>query len=96
MADGNLKLSPSEARQKANDMVKKANEIENLLNEVSKKIEEINNVETGTYQNDNGASSPAELRTELDEFRAIFNKAYEQITKSADDIVKIANTMEQE
>lgn len=91
MADGILKLSPAEARAKAQEMKKIADEMQTLLNEVSKRMEEIDNVETGMYQGDN---RPAQLRAELDEFRAIFNKAYEQITKSSNDIVAIANVSE--
>ena len=38
-----------------------------------------------------GRKKPAELRAELDRFRDVFNLAYEQIVKSADDIVTLAN-----
>lgn len=91
MADGILKLSPAEARAKAQEMKKIADEMQTLLNEVSKRMEEVDNVETGMYQGDN---RPAQLRAELDEFRAIFNNAYEQITKSSNDIIAIANVSE--
>lgn len=91
MADGILKLSPAEARAKAQEMKKIADEMQTLLNEVSKRMEEVDNVETGMYQGDN---RPAQLRAELDEFRAIFNNAYEQITKSSNDIISIANVSE--
>lgn len=91
MADGILKLSPAEARAKAQEMKKIADEMQTLLNEVSKRMEEIDNVETGMYQGDN---RPAQLRAELDDFRAIFNNAYEQITKSSNDIIAIANVSE--
>ena len=37
-----------------------------------------------------------ELRAELDQFRGMFNLAHEQIVKSANDIIRIANTMENE
>lgn len=96
MADGMLRISPEEARSKAQEMVKIATDLEDLLNTVSSKMEEIDNVETGIYQNENGASRPAELRAQLDEFRGIFNRAYEQIRKSADDIIKISYTVEKE
>jgi hypothetical protein len=36
------------------------------------------------------------LRAELDQFRGMFNLAHEQIVKSANDIIRIANTMENE
>ena len=91
MADGILKLSTAEARAKAQEMKKIADEMQTLLNEVSKRMEEVDNVETGMYQGDN---RPAQLRAELDEFRAIFNNAYEQITKSSNDIIAIANVSE--
>ena len=86
MADGNLVIRPDEARSKAQEMV----------NTVSAKMQEIDNVETGVYQNENASSRPAELRAQLDEFRGIFNRAYEQIRKSADDIVKISYRVEEE
>lgn len=91
MADGILKLSPAEARAKAQEMKKIADEMQTLLNEVSARMEEVDNVETGMYQGDN---RPAQLRAELDDFRAIFNNAYEQITKSSNDIIAIANVSE--
>ncbi len=91
MADGILKLSPAEARAKAQEMKKIADEMQTLLNEVSARMEEVDNVETGMYQGDN---RPAQLRAELDDFRAIFNNAYEQITKSSNDIITIANVSE--
>ncbi len=93
MADGIAVLNPGEARAKASEMVKIAQELETLLNDVSRSMEEINNEDTGIYQGDN---RPAELRAELDQFRAIFNKTYEQIVKSADNIIAMANTMEAE
>ncbi len=93
MADGIAVLNPGEARAKASEMVKIAQELETLLNDVSKSMEEINNEDTGIYQGDN---RPAELRAELDQFRSIFNKTYEQIVKSADNIIAMANTMEAE
>ncbi|MGN1371615.1 MAG: hypothetical protein ACI4XM_05020 [Candidatus Coprovivens sp.] len=91
MADGILKLSPAEARAKAQEMKKIADEMQTLLEDVSKRMEEVDNVETGMYQGDN---RPAQLRAELDEFRSIFNNAYEQITKSSNDIIAIANVSE--
>ena len=91
MADGILKLSPAEARAKAQEMKKIADEMHELLNDASKRMEEIDNVETGMYQGDN---RPAQLRAELDDFRAIFNNAYDQITKSSNDIIAIANVSE--
>ena len=93
MADGILKLTPAEARAKAQEMKKIAGELRDLLDEVSRRMEEIDNVETGTYQGDN---RPAQLRAELDAFRGIFSNAYEQITKSSGDIIAIANRAEAE
>lgn len=96
MADGNLVIRPEEARSRAQEMVKIAADLEDLLNTVSAKMEEIDNQETGIYQNENSSSRPAELRAQLDEFRGIFNRAYEQIRKSADDIIKISYRVEEE
>lgn len=93
MADGNLVMDTAEARNKASEMRNLATQIEDLLNDVSKKIDEINNVDTGIYQ---GSKKPAELRAELDEFRKMFNLVYGQVLKSSDDIINIANTMDQE
>ena len=93
MANGIMVVDTEEARTKAREMKNIAIDIEELLNDVSKKIDEINNVDTGIYQ---GNKKPAELKAELDDFRKLFNLVYGQILKSADDIVNIANTMDQE
>ncbi len=93
MANGIVVMNTAEAKAKAAEMKKIAVDLESLLNDVSGKINEIDNVDTGIYQ---GNKRPAELRNELDEFRKMFNLAYEQIVKSADDITAIANTIEQE
>ena len=93
MANGIIVMNTAEARANAAEMKRIAVDLENLLNDVSKKIDEIDNVETGTYQ---GNKRPAELREELNSFRSVFNLAYEQILKSADDITAIANTIEAE
>ena len=93
MADGIMVMDTAEARTKASEMKTIAQEIESLLNDMSKKIDEINNVDAGIYQ---GNKKPAELRAELDQFRGMFNLAHEQIVKSANDIIRIANTMENE
>lgn len=90
MADGNLVLRPEEAKQKAHEMVKIAGEVEQLLNDVKREMEKIDNEETGIYQGDN---RPAQLRAQLDEISSLFHNTYDQIQKSADDIVKIANAM---
>ena len=93
MADGKILMNPAEARVRANEMTKIASELEMLLNDISRKMEEIDNVDTGVYQGD---KKPAELRAELDQCRGMFNLAHEQIVKSANDIIRIANTMENE
>ena len=59
MADGNLVIRPEEARSRAQEMVKIAADLEDLLNTVSAKMEEIDNQETGIYQNENASSRPA-------------------------------------
>lgn len=93
MANGIMIVDTDEARNKAREMRNIATEIEDLLNDVSKKIDEINNVDTGIYQ---GNKRPAELKAELDDFRKLFDLVYGQVLKSSDDIVNIANTMDQE
>ena len=93
MANGITVMNPAEARAKAAEMKKIAGELEALLNDVSMKINEIDNTETGTYQ---GSKKPAELRAELNEFRGMFVRVYEQIDKSAKNIIEIANTKENE
>ena len=93
MANGIMIVDTDEARNKAREMRNIATEIEDLLNDVSKKIDEINNVDTGIYQ---GNKRPAELKADLDDFRKLFDLVYGQVLKSSDDIVNIANTMDQE
>lgn len=93
MADGNLIISPGEAIIKAQEMKRIADELQQLLEGVSQSMTEIDNEETHLYQ---GAKKPAELRAELDDFRRVFNRTYEQITKSAGDIINIANRMQAE
>lgn len=93
MANGIVVMNTAEARANAAEMKKIAMDLESLLNDVSKKITEIDNTDTGIYQ---GNRKPAELRAELDSFREVFNLAYEQILKSADDITAIATTIEAE
>ena len=89
--NGVMIISPEDAILKAEEMKKVAGEIEGLLNNVSTKINEIDDVEAGVYQ---GRKNPAQLRAELDNFRDTFNLAYEQIIKSADDIIVVARTSE--
>ncbi len=89
-ANGNLVINPEEAKGRASEMVRLASELEALLNDVSRSMEDIDNVETGIYQ---GNNRPAELRASLDDFRATFHRAYEQITKSAQDLTRIADTV---
>lgn len=93
MADGILKLSTSEAIAKAQEMQKIADEMQTLLEEVSTLMKDVDDVETGMYQ---GQNRPAQLRAELDEFSSIFNRAYEQITKSSNNIINIANVSQQQ
>lgn len=93
MADGTIKLSPAEARAKADQMEKTANEIQDLLNDILSVFNEIDNSDTGTYQ---GSRSAGELKANLDAFSNFFPSVYNQIIKSAGDIKLIANTMEQE
>ena len=92
MNGGNI-ISPFVARENANEMIRIADSLQTLLDNVSKKIDEINNEQTGLYQ---GSRRPAELKEELVAFRGLFANTYGQITKSARDIIDIANTMENE
>lgn len=89
--NGVVVISPQEAIRRAGEMKNLAGQIEELLNTVSKRIDEVDNVETGMYQ---GNKKPAQLKEELGQFRQTFNLAYEQIIKSADDIITLANVSE--
>ena len=91
MVTGEARLRPDEARAKARRMKEIANRLEEIMNNASKEIDKIDNVDTGIYQ---GNKNPAQLREELNSFRGKFNLTYGQITKSADDIISIANTKE--
>lgn len=93
MADGKFSMSPSVAREKADQMIETGRQLETLFNTVTKKIQEIDNAETGTYQGDR---KPAELRAQLESFRGTFEKAVEQIIKSATDIKVMATIKENE
>ena len=93
MADGLLKLSRTAARGKAAEMKKIGADVLDLLDRVSKKMEEIDSVEHGVYQGDN---RPAQLRAELDSFRGLFNLAYDQIVKFADNVIETVNKAENE
>lgn len=92
MNGGNV-ISPTIARENAREMIQIADNLQSLLNNVSKKIDEINNEQTGLYQ---GSRKPAQLKEELNAFRGLFENTYDQINKSAHDIIGIANTMESE
>jgi len=91
--DGQVKILPEEARARANSMKSDAKNLESLLNDVRKKMEDINDESLGTYH---GAKRPSELKAELDAFSATFSKFYEQIEKYANDVIAVANTMENE
>ena len=93
MADGRMIINPTEAKGKAEAMIRIADELESLLNNVRTEIEKIDNVDTQVYQ---GNRNPAEIRAELDQFANMFKFTYGQIVKSAKDIITIANTMEME
>ncbi len=93
MADGKMRINPAEARNKAIRMRTVATNLENLLNNVSREFNKINDVDEGIYQ---GNKNPAALRAELDSIKNLFHLTYEQILKSADDIITTANTMEAE
>ena len=92
MADGVFKGS-REALSKAQELKSLANNLKDLLDQSSVKMEEIDSIEHGVYQGD---KRPAELRAELDDFRSIFNLAYEQIIKFADNIIVTINTVDNE
>ena len=91
--DGQLRMLPEEARQRANTMRSDADNMESLLNDVRKRLEIINDDSVGTYH---GARKPSEIRAELDAFAATFSKFYSQITKFAGDVETAANVAERE
>lgn len=93
MADGILVMNTAEAVSNAEEMRKIANELENLLNIVSQEMNNIDNEDALIYF---GGKNPAEIRSEIDSFRQFFSAAYEQIHKSAGDIIAIANSMQQQ
>jgi hypothetical protein len=91
--DGQLRMLPEEARQRAKTIRSDADNMETLLNDVRKRLEIINDESLGTYH---GAKKPSEIRAELDAFAATFSKFYSQITKFAGDIETAANMAENE
>lgn len=93
MADGRFVMSPAVAKDKAEQMIAMGRQLEELFNTVTKKIQEIDNTSTGTYQGDR---KPAELRAQLESFRGTFERAVEQIIKSATDIKIMATVKENE
>ena len=50
MQDGGNIISPAIAKDNAQQMIRIADTLRDLLNNVSKKIDEINNEQTGLYQ----------------------------------------------
>lgn len=90
MADGIAKIQPAEAVSKAESMRQIANNIEMLLNEVDKRMQEINDESVGMYH---GQYRPSELRSQLDSYRAQFNRFHEQIDSFANNVVNIAQQM---
>lgn len=93
MADGILVMNTAEAVTNAEEMRKIANDLEYLLNIVSEEMNNIDNEDALIYF---GGKNPADIRSEINSFRQFFNAAYEQIDKSAGDIIAIANAMEQQ
>ena len=93
MQNGGNIISPAIAKDNANQMIIIANTLNDLLNNVSRAINDVNSEEAGIYF---GGKNPVQLREDLDTFRSKFEYIYGQITKSANDIIKIADTMENE
>ena len=93
MADGRFVMSPADARDKAEQMIAMGRQLGDLFDTVTKKIQEIDNTSTGTYQGDR---KPAELRAQLESFRGTFERAVDQIIKSATDIKVMATVKENE
>lgn len=92
MADGKLRLNPAEARVKAQNMKQIASQLEELLNKVSQKMREIGSLDSGVYH----SMKAQQLRAELDSFGSMFHLVHEQIVKSANDIIAIADIKEKE
>lgn len=93
MKENNSIIDPAEARSKAERMKSIAVKIEDLLKNVMDEIEKIDNTDTNIYT---GTSKSRELREDLDKFKSSFDLTFTQVTKSANDIITIANTMEQQ
>jgi uncharacterized protein YukE len=92
MSDGKLRMNPAEARSKAQYMIQIASQIEELLNSASKKMNEIGSLDAGVYH----SMKAQQLRAELNSFAHTFHSVHEQIVKSAQDIITIADIKERE
>ena len=86
-------INPEEARSKASNMKQLADELHELLDLITKAFNEVNRDDSTMYK---GTKAAGELRAELDDFSSTFNSVYEQITKSADNIIATANIKEAE
>ncbi|MBR6133451.1 MAG: hypothetical protein IKQ29_01900 [Bacilli bacterium] len=91
--DGQLKMLPEDARQRANNIRRDAKNMNDLFTTINKYLSQINDESLGTYH---GERKPSELRAELDAFASTFATFYEQVLKFASDVETAANVAEQE
>ena len=91
--DGQLKMLPEDARQRANNIKSDAENMNDLFTTIRKYLDQINDESLGTYH---GARRPSELRAELDAFASTFVTFYAQVMKFASDVEAAANVAEQE
>lgn len=86
-------INPAEARSEASRMKQIAEELHDLLELITRAFNEVNSDDTTMYK---GTKTAGELRAELDGFSNTFGLVYDQIIKSADNIIASANTKEAE
>ncbi len=86
---GELKIAPSEAIGRANDIRSTANRIEEVLTSISKAMDEIDDEGTGIYQ---GTNKSRELKEKLEIIRTNFEPIYKQIMAFANQIDVAAST----
>lgn len=81
---GNLKIDPSEAINKANNIRTYAGNVKDVLETISKAINEIDNIYQGTKKSQ-------ELKEQLNIIKGNFEPIYNQIMAFAEQITATAN-----
>jgi hypothetical protein len=91
--DGQLKMLPEDARQRAKNIRNDAANMDEIFKTIRNYLDQINDESLGTYH---GSRRPSELRAELDAFASTFGTFYGNVIKFAGDIEAAANVAEQE